>query len=296
ERGLWNTEEMAHSVDIDGWATRRIRNGTHALNAYGLKHIKKESRAELVTGPHFKTAADLLVATRGAPDDQPFFYYGTKMRFVRESGRSTQRAGIVIHNSGNSNNGENGYYIELTPTARISAAMRQKRGELAIYTRSGGKEKMLSTVAVSIAGGVDYDLDVAWINPSGEAEHVLQVRVNGKMYANVRVQGADRIAAGGRFGIFARGKTRARFEYVYAIRRPEAPRVDDFSFLDRVQRGYTGSQWDREWVYNWQEYRKQGTRRKKSRKAKRRKNRQFFDEFGPIVHEIREFDVKFDPN
>lgn len=290
ERGVWNTEVKRHPVDAEGYSVRHRVNGTRRTDVAGFRHLKQESKVQLNTGKRFKDYKDLLVATRGQADDQPFFHYGTKFRFVKEQGRTHQCAGIVIHNNGAS---EDGYYIEFTPSKRLGGKERKERDEMIVYSRVNGKDKRLGKRALAIGENIDYEVDVTYVNVPDSAAHRLQVWVNGKNCFNEKITGANRNAANGRFGLFARGKTKAQFEYLYAIRRQVPEPTDDFSFLDKVKRGYMGARWDREWVYQWKTYLRRV--KKKSRRARKRLNRQFFDEFGPIVHEIREYDVKFEP-
>ena len=292
ERGLWNSEPHRHPVDIEGYSVRQmfVNNGTVNVNndAPGFRHLKQDSKAELRPGKRFKDKGDWLLATRGQPDDMPFFHYGTKFRFVRDKSRTTQCAGMVIHNGGNK---EDGYYIELSLSKNITAKKRQASGELVLFARSDGKNTRLASQDLAVGENIDYELDVTFSSPSGP--HILQVFVNGKEFIRVSVEGATRVAANGRFGFFARGRTRARYEYLYAIRRGPKELPTDFSYLDKIERAYMGDTWMREWVFNWKSYRKRV--KKKWRRARRRHNRYFFDDFGPYVHEVREYDVKFDP-
>ena len=108
---------------------------------------------------------------------------------------------------------------------------------------------------------------------------------------NVTVSGANKNAFNGKFGLYTRGSTQASFEYLYAISRNEAPQPDDVSFFDRVESGYMSNQLQREWIWRIRDTQRRG--RKPSTKVKQRYGQMFLDEFGPIVHEVREFDVKF---
>jgi hypothetical protein len=284
ERGLWNSENKSHAVDAIGYSTR-FAGGS----AGNFAHLKQESRVRLDTN---MSATGVMVATRGAADDTPFFNYGTRFKFVAGAGKVDQRAGLLIHNSGGS---EDGYYIELCPDSKIPNSEQLSRREIMLYKKSGSSFTSLVGAGrpAAIVEGVDYELDVEYRNVGGN--HKIRVWVNGKEAFSVVVAGSDRQTPNGKFGVFARGGTRAEFEYLYAIRREEEPESpEDFSFLDKIDRAYTGNQWDREWVYRWREYKR---RTKKGwRKERQRFNRQFFDDFGPYVHELRQYDIKFDPN
>ncbi len=289
ERGVWNSETKRHAVEAEGYNVRQISAGNRKLGVPGFTQDSTRSRVTIVNGSNFKDRRDIKIATRGETDDLAFYHYGTRMRFIRQAGRTNQCAGLVIHNQ---NAGEDGYYFELTPSAVAGGANKGTVQEVLVYARNGGKDKILARGAIAIAENIDYEMDIKFTPLSGQ--HRLQCWINGQSVANVVVTSSDVVAQNGKFGMFIRGNTRAEFEYLYAIRREEEPgMLEDFSLLDKVERAYTGNQWDREWVYRWREYKKRVKR--KSVKARMRYNRQFFDEFGPIVHEVREFDVKFDP-
>lgn len=283
ERGVWNSEPKTHLVNASGYSVRHIINDTHRTGVAGFRHLREESKVELNTGKNSDGYKDLLIATRGATDDTPFFYYGTRMMFVKDSAQTTQTAGMVIHNNGTN---EDGYYIEL------SLSKNNVGNELVLYSRISGKNTPVGKCALAIQDDVEYEIDVSFAVVDGA--HKISVWVNGRNCITETIQGATRNAANGKFGLFARGKTIAKYEYLYAIRRQEEELPDDFSYLDKIKRGYTGSQWDREWVYRMREVR---TRIKKGfKREKYRFNQQFFDDFGPFAHEVREYKVKFDPN
>lgn len=289
KRGEWNTQDVAHNVEASGYSVRQIVGGTRYTNMT-LYHDKAHSRVQLISPPRFASRADIKLATRGSSIDTAFFNYGTRMRFLKQAGRTHQSAGLVIHNDTAS---EDGYYFELLPSRFLNAKSRKSREEFLFYAREGGNIKVLGTRAVAVGENIDYELDIDF-RVSIDGNHVIHAFVNGKLVLDAIVTGADRVAANGRFGMFLRGRTRVEYEYLYAIKRPEeSPLLEDFGFLDKVERGYMGGQWDREWVYRVTDFK--GLVVRPSVKAFRKHNRQFFDEFGPIAHEIREFDVKFDP-
>lgn len=294
ERGVWNSEAVDHKVDTlttgSNYSVRHIVNGTRRTDVAGFKHIKSESKVQLYNTKRFKDYKDILVATKGAAVDSPFYYYGTKFRFVK--GRPHQTAGITIHNQGNT--AEDAYYIEFTPTRRLGGKERKRRHEMIVYSRVGGVDKRIGGrgAALAIADGIWYEVDVAYSTVG--SDHKIRIWVNGKQVFNEVIAGANRNTANGRWGMFMRGRTKVEYEYLYAVRRQSGyDPPDDFSFLDKMRTGYTGQQLEREWYYSW----KTKTRRVKKRtnKVKYRYNDQFVDEFGPYVHEVREYDIKFDP-
>lgn len=291
ERGAWNSQSGDHPVDATGYTTRHIVGGTFRTGVGGFVHLKKDSKVLLNSGPRFEDADDLLVSTRGTSGSSGYYHYGTKMKFVPEKGRSGQRAGLVIHSNTNS---EDGYYIEFTPTNKLGGQERGSRNEVTVWNRKSGVWSRLGGkgTAVAIAEDRFFEVDIHYSEPDGNT-HKLRVWVNGKEMISVNVTGAARNTFGGRFGMYLRGKTKVQYEYLYAIARNDVPPLDDFSFLDRIEGSYVGNLWDREWVYKWRTVRR---RRKKGWERERQRWNQYtFDEFGPIVHELREYDVAFDP-
>lgn len=294
ERGVWNSEEKRHPVEAEGYDVRHIEGGTRRTDVEGFHFNKSESTVTLATTPRFKSENDLLVVTRGDSIDSGFYYLGTKLKF-RLDGRTTQKAGMVFNNNGNN---EDGYYIELTTSAQLSQpGGRAARNELIFFTRKNGVNTRIGPnnghgVAVACAAEIFYELDLIF-KVAGN-EHEVAIYMNGKLMFTAVVPTAKRNDFGGQFGLHARGDTKASYEYLYAIARTtENPPPDDSSFFDKVDGGYRGGQWDREWVYRWRSTSRRV--RRNSGKERKRWNLQFFDEFGPIVHEVREYDIKFDP-
>jgi hypothetical protein len=79
---------------------------------------------------------------------------------------------------------------------------------------------------------------------------------------------------------------------MYAHAGGEEYRTDEVSQFDKIRGGFVSGQWDREYVYGTRDAnRKVG---KNTVEYKQKYNQYFFDEFGAIVHEVREMDVVFE--
>lgn len=288
ERGVWNSDPRRHQIDSNGYSRRNIKDGeSNSVNGEGLKFNRVESTATLKTPGGFDSN-DLSVVTRGSASDSGYRVYGTVLKFDKDGDFSTQSGGLVIHNSTAK---EDGYYIDVRPTSKID---RTSRNELIVWSRVDGKNYRVGGkgAALAVAENIQYDMDVFVDTVSGN--HVITVFWNGRNVFSETVPNAQTNAKNGKWGVFAMGKTSVDFEYLYAIARNEVQPPDDSSFFDMVTGGYRGGMWDREWVYRW----RTDTRRKKKKSVKERNrfNQYYFDEFGPVVHEIREFNVSFDPN
>jgi hypothetical protein len=138
-----------------------------------------------------------------------------------------------------------------------------------------------------------YDIDVYITTTGEENKHRIFVWVNGKLIADAQIPADQKQGKNSKFGFYIRGKSKATFEYLYAIHENAkyfGP-PEDTSFFDRINGGYIGGFAGRELPYGW--FTKNRIFRKKSTKEKNRKPLYFFDEFGPICHEVREYNVKF---
>ena len=285
ERGVWNSEVKAHQVEALGYSVRNIIGGVGHSNVGGFKHQPNQSTVRLTAGNKFKSSNDLLVATRGNPTDTPFWYFGTRLKF-KNTGRGDQRAGIVINSNGGN---ENGYYIELQPSSKVN---RAARNEVIVFSRTGGNTTLGGKGKNTFIAQEQWiDVDVSY-STQGSGGYLL-ISINGNPSFKVNVPAAQVNPAGGRFGMFFRGDTDVEFEYLYAVTKPPGNKIDQTSWWDGRNGGYLSQQWDTEWVFDWRNTTRR--ERKKSRRKQKRWNRMYMDEFGPWVHEIREFNVEFEP-
>lgn len=294
ERQVWNTEQRNHPVDINGWSTRMELRGKKdalmRLNPSGFIHNKRQSTVTIDTPKAMNDATDTFWAHRGNPISSSYRAYGTKFRFHKDKASTTQIAGIAYQMVGSR---ESGYYIEVRTSGSLSAAARNISNEITIYSRKNGKDTMIGKGSPTAIGeNIWYELDV-YHSGTGAAQKV-SVFLNGQLVATGTTNGNTYQDPSGRFGFFARGKTKVDFEYIFAIARSITDPVDDYGFYDLKYGGVRGNQWQNEFVWNMRtRYRK--IRKKKWKKESYRHNLYTFDEFGPYVHEVREFDVKFDP-
>jgi len=287
KRGLWNSENKRHVVEAEGWNVRSLRNGDRKTNAKGFRHMKKHSQVRMHTLKKWN-ARDMLIATRGEQDDAQYYGYGARMCINKKSAKNAS-AGIVLFNRGNN---EAGYYVSFKPTNSLK---RADRNEMLFYARNdtGGVKVFGKGEQMAIREGGWFDVDVVF-ELSG-TDHKVTVIVNGLVFATYTISGADKVPPGGKFGMFVKGHAQVDFEYMYAIKRNEGIRPDNSQFFDRVHGGYQSAQWDREWVWNTRMKKEDRITKFDNDKDKERFAGRFMDEFGPIVHEVREFHAVFDP-
>jgi hypothetical protein len=294
-RGQWGTTTASHVTDLGGWGFNHIRTGGEALRTWngGLILDRNQGVAKLDTNKTFSKFS-WYVCTRGSRNDSPPYWYGTRMRFPT-SGYSFGAAGIVI----TAGDYDNGYYIELTRTAAISSADRKYTHELRFYVKyNDGHIKTIGPnggagVPLSIVEGIWYDLDIhfEWQG----SDRVVNIMVNGvsRMQAVVPEGMGTGESIGGRYGFFSRGDTIAEFEYLYSSTYAVNDAFDEEGWFDRIQGGYQSSQYDREWTYGYRTNRKLRYHRPTAYVRSRYASR-LMDEFAPVVHEVREYNIKFD--
>lgn len=285
-RGVWNSEKRNHSVDINNWTVSRENGGNLNNNSAGMNHNKNDSSMRINSagspGPN-----DLTVAMRGAPGDEGYKFVGTEITLVDKAGKSTQEAGMIL----NCQNNLNGYYVELKASKSIANKDRDNEGEVTLYNRTGNSYNKVDKANFPVVEGLTYQLDAQIIQAG--SDHKIVVYINGKKAIEATIT-SNKKTDGGQVGLYVRGSSMADFQYAYALRRELVDPEDDGSFFNLKEGGYTGGFWYREAVWGW----KTVTRRrgKETIKKKIKWKIGFFDEFGPIVHEVREFDVKFDPS
>lgn len=343
ERGKWNSAQRAHSYKPKTYTIRRFVNGQSITSNRGVVHNLGDSSLTLHSAGVLSTPLHRLLVTTGSQAQVgDYKMYGTRIRFEKGAGYTHQRAGIVINNK---DTAENGYYIELTPTNKLSTADLKTRNEVTLFIRNNGADKMPSeklgclpinkgarvgikedaeylkklndkkaddNTAKNEGGGavnptagdakgrtrttvaplMEFDVDVRLDVTSG-GRHRIRVWVNGTVKIDTYVAVADTIPLNTKFGVYVRGKTKATFDYLYAVRDHAKLRepMDDMSFFDRVRGGYYGTYATHEIPYETSSQvllpKKNSTQRKNNRPDF------YFDEFGAQLHEVREFDVKF---
>lgn len=294
KRGVWNSVPVDHKLlGPFPYENRRVLDNTHSSS--GNQDVIRDplrSRIQLVTPGGFNDHFDYLI-TRTFPTGEPYFtHWGTRFRFLKDDSRPMQTGGMVINASPVTSDA---YYIELTPTSNLDGDSRAWRGEVLLSIRKGGTWSINRFSAFPIAENVDYEVDV-WMEDYADGRNNLYIWINGKLVLESLVP-IDRVVPKTTgVGAYLKGSGRAEFEYLYGLKQEGGRDMpEDFSFLDKVQRGYVGGQWDRNWTYRWSDYEQWRVRNEPWGFAQQKFNFPYIDDFGPFVHEIREFDVKFDP-
>lgn len=207
--------------------------------------------------------------------------FGTRVKFV-PNGWPTATQGIATMQF-LGGNGHTGIYATIHTTALTNTHRWHNEITLGVKDVSGKYHTLRNTNGTRAFGqqqdivtDVWYDLE-ATVYKVGSSYSVT-LFVNGVQSGNYLVP-MSMINPVGLFGVGVRSHCTAEFEYLYAF-GPEPlsdTNPDELtSYLDLIQGDYRSKT-----VRDYQNY-------KGIRPA------YFFDEFSPIVHEVREYDIKFD--
>lgn len=243
-----------------------------------------------------------LMLMRGSTSDQGMKHYGTRIRFNKGSAYTSQIAGLVMQSGSSST--EVGYYLEVTPTAGLTSTELKTRKEISFARKnSAGKVVERTNSRQVILYDKWYSIDVII---TGQITQQIAVYLDGRRVLSTTRTAGQVPSYTGRFGVFTRGKTNADFEYLYAIGADPADDQPDyaspnwsstawpenFSYWDRFVNSFSSAKFAKYFAFETGTYKR--IRRNKSVVYMTGKYSQFyFDEFGPIAHEVREYDVKF---
>jgi hypothetical protein len=284
-RGIWNTTPVVHDLNYSQWTSKRYRKATNAVTKWagGFLPQTNYSLLKLMTNSTFTTNTWYAVTCGLSTDPMPLFY-GTRMRYT-DAGFSS--GGIVIAAGTN----DSGIYIDVQQTEGITTTSRKYGHEVGVHTRySNGTYKRYGKGAqVTISRNVWFDLDVRVIDTG--AQRVIDVMINGVKVSQTTIPDAEwPDSTGGRHGLYVRGATSAFFEYFYSWRTPVNDTFDDATWWNRIKGGYQSNQYDSELSYglSWITLRNGSKASRIDTNSYRR-----MDDFGPIIHEVREFKVDF---
>jgi hypothetical protein len=312
ERGLWNTEEKNHYIDMNGWTKGRQRDyGSTNSPAPGIKLNGKDSTITLQS-PKNSDMKDYTYLYRGNAANPGYWYLGTRLRIDKSSHKD--KVGGIFFNADNGLG--TGYFLEVMATARMNGKMRHTRNEVVFYSmkpdgskKQFGGEKLVmkdksknhkknaktkkdigAELAVPMDRWIDFDI---WFEVKGNGDHSIQIWANGSyLFEAIVPNGSgwqhNRVE---RFGLFARGHSSVTFDYVYAINNLGVDPIDGESYFDRIEGAYRGNQIEKDWTHETRKVRRKI--KKKWTKVKVRYTNRYYDEFGPMVHELREFKIKF---
>lgn len=291
KRGYGTTGAISHPVDIDYWQPASgAPGGDMKPNKKWMHHDKQNSLLHIHT-PRSWSKDDLYWATRGSVLNGGFRTYGTRLRFNK--GNKHGYAGIVFGIYGQKAN--DCYLVQLKTTKVCTAEKRKYVNEVSVLRKSAAGYRVLAPKSQStydnpktkkvetykgeyanIAEGVWHNLDITVTGG------VIAVYLDGAFQMSVIDPGPN-LPNRGRMGVYARGATDVSFDFFYAGNGPQIERPDQSAFIDKINGGFTTIQYQHEFVYRERMTRRYG------KWYKQKWGGTFFDEFGPLVHEVREF-------
>lgn len=303
-RGEFGSDIKHHRVRHENYNSRHFwwnnDNSSYSWGQNGgIVANPNESTITLSTNKQFE-GNRILVSYATMPDNSTPRDYGMRFKWP-EQGYGRGVAGLVFNYDPN---GDTGYFVELTRSATLDANEGYLRGlnnEISFFRRGGGGDfdRFGGTGAVPVytdqegkgipfvlADDVFYDIDVEFrygpASHAGGNEHWMYIYVNGFRQLVIKLA-AGRVSRTPHFGIWTRGSSRVDFEYLYASNaRDESKFTDDLSTYDRIRGGYASMAWQRDAILG-------------PASTDATPNPSFyFDEFGPIVHEVREMEVAFE--
>lgn len=271
KRGQMGTKAVAHSIDIASWQCWR-KNSNQTVDSTPVRMTQKESQMILwgYSGDNNET---YTMAHRGLFQDR-YRVYGTKIKFAR-SGYTQGTAGMYWSMQSDR---KQAYYVELNLTSHAVNTMKGAIKNVRVYRMmSDGSRRALPNVTAD-AKGKDYNIvPDQWVSidvtyEPGTGGH--NIYIDGKLMSSF--VDPNGLLPAGTWGPFIRGYTVASFEYFYTHNSSTTPNIEETTFMNKLTGSFASGYADREVsrngkTVNW-----------------------YMDDFGPWVHEVREFDVKFD--
>lgn len=309
-RGAYNTQAQAHSIAPTGWRTQKQKNYGAAQTSSGSLHNAKESCITLNSGGNMN---DYLYYNRGSVNDEGFYYMGTSIRINKGSHKS-KVGGIFFNADGGLGTG---YFVEVSASINFKGQKRKTGNEITVYSmKANGTKKVFGGEKYVIkdkSKGNDKDskntkkvldigaqhavvlnnyVDIDVVFQPGTTDRIL-VYANGTLLIDSRIPAGEwQHARKGLWGLYTRGNSNVSFDYAYAVENaattvtPSQP----VQYLDRIAGGFRANQWMVDWVYQSRMVKK---KKRSNKKVRQNYNQRYYTEFGPILHEIRDFEVKF---
>lgn len=201
--------------------------------------------------------------------------------------------------------GDAGYFLEISTTAFMELEQRAFRHELNLWRMPGNApaENVRSNYEgntkgwpATIISDKWYSLDVRH-KVGSDGTTAITAFLDGVWAGDWFIDANKRPPTNGKFGVFTRDMSRFEIEYLYAVYEENAPLPDESTFFDLKDGGYASGYIDRQWRYGGQYWTvHQGPAHEGSNWFHALNNRASYvlEEFGPVVHEMREFEVLFD--
>jgi hypothetical protein len=191
---------------------------------------------------------------------------------------------------------DSGYYIEVIRSTILNdnATSRSINNEINIGVRKAdGSFKRVGPLNGAgtkwqVSEDVWIDLDITCVEYN--ASHYIDVYVNGTHVQNVVMAGSNKLPSTGQFGVYGRGPgSVTEYDYLYAFRQTEGiGRPDQSTYFDKVRGAYASN------VMPSYIMSSIGPWHQKQAPKVAAYDTYYYQEFGPVVHEVREMSVTFE--
>lgn len=257
----------------------------------GIEIPAEKSTIQMIANANYTSDHYLMCVRGNAATDLGYKHYGTRLRFNTDSALTDAAAGVYLMGENSADVG--GYYVEFSPKGGKSGV-----GTIRVYRRdTSGKRKYEKKKDTIVLYDKWYTLDITVTGDETTSNFVIRVYIDGLLVLTTDdLKDSNKIYYTGRFGLFSRAKTNVSFEYIYAIGAYEsmAEWPDNFAKWDRLTGAFSSSRFT-SWVADQEDmYFKRKIKKKTYVDTLLKYTHFIFDEFGPLCHEIREFNVKYD--
>lgn len=304
KRNIAGTGLVNHVAKPAGYTGILTNYENTQFGSYPTTGMKYANGRVTLTPPNGLSDHHLLVYKHESSINSSYTTYGMRIRFpsIQRLGTGWACGGLWFAGDF----GDAGYYLEMSPTDVVTAENRVWRHEMYL-TRMPQNAKANYEVGLgqpdakgfqaAIVKDKWYDVTVRHsVNSNGSAS--ITAYLDGVLAGRWLIPSAKRATLGeqNKFGMFTRGVCNIEVESLYAVYQEAAPEPDQSTFLNLVNGGFTSGYIEREWRYGYYTTTGRASWHEGGAYIVAQNSRANYalDEFGPIVHEVREFDVAFD--
>lgn len=295
-RGMMGTVTDTHSTNTSSSYTARAETFPGKALAGGHTFNYRDSTLDIYTSD----STSLYRVGKSGLGARFYSKYGTKVRFNSANKAPHQIAGVYCGSQSGSDD-NTGFFFEIIATESLTAEQKASGAkEIQFHNRTPGAGYLnYARVNHEILQDTWYEIDVTVDLMIVNYAQVQRVRmyVNGTPVISMDILPStpgpwtgQYLATGPYFGVFTRYNTDASFEYLYAVDALTQLPYDDYSFYDLKTNGFNAGIFENKYLYAptfpWPftapplpDY----------------YTGLLFDDFGPWCHEIRDFDIKFEP-
>jgi hypothetical protein len=294
ERGVLGTSKKTHNLNSKfRYTYEQVQGGTQAVTHWDGGIIRNPGNSTVTLRGRAGFDWNTLYTLRSTESAYATNYrYGTRMRIP--SGQPANKGAGGLYIKGGSNN--SGFYINLAATEVVESTDRATRNELRFQIRTpDGNQPMKNYIPAPFQVNRDtwYDLEAS-TELHADGTMGVRVYIDGQLWYNTNISANEISDPFGRFGVFIQDQCSVEFDYLYAVGTESFGDPDGSSFYDLVKGGYVSNYFEK--VVPYQNVApgvvSRGTRTVNPSVSGT--GQTWLDEFGPVVHEIRQFDIDFE--